>query len=541
MKRFALGTTAAAMLAISSYLGAAPALAQGAPAEQGKGIVLTEPGVVFVSTSVAVDVKLTYASDSTISGVDTFSASYETDYSTGSGFVVTPDGAIVTASHVVEPEEQDLRQYAANMLFFDDLAKPLDLPPLAEDENPYTRFQLRDNEEMTELLHQCYDGVACEFDVRTSHTVYSGVQLAGAAVPKGMPARVLTSTGFDNTDVAVLKVDGQGMPTAALGDTAKELQSGDDVAALGFPSSATRLPQGETEPTKAFGKVSNVRSVGSSREVEVDMRVEGGMSGGPVLDEAGKVVGLVSYTRLRNDCSDAQHYVRTVDDIRTTLTQAGVQPSRGQVDEAFTKGMELFWGRRYSAALPLLQQAANLHDGHPLAKTYAASAQAKAGTPEDVKVGDATGAAGAPAGDTPTEGTGGSRSRSSAGSTSSAEQGSPLPLLAGLGVAGLAAAGLAAATGVMVVRRRSRSGSSYPSPAPAQPGHDAASPAFYAAPAPTPAPVPAGAGVPTTAPAPGATLGFVSYPVAPSGGCLACSAPMTPGSRFCSSCGHSAR
>jgi S1-C subfamily serine protease len=387
MKRYALAAAAAGLAAVTTCTAATTASAEPTPSAQSKGIVLTEPGVVYVTTAIEVDVHLKVSSSSTLSGVDTIDETFETDYGSGSGFVVTPDGTVVTASHVVEPDEDEVRQYAANMLFFDKLGDTLGLPPLYEDESPWDRYGLSDDPAIDGLLHQCYDGVACSFDVRPSYAVYSGVQLAGTSASRGLPARVVQSTGFDKTDVAVLKVDGQGMPTVALGDTATTLDSGADVVALGYPGSAVNeLPHGTTETTKAFGKVSNVRSVGSSREIEVDIRTEGGMSGGPVLDGTGKVVGLVSYALLRDDGADAQSYVRSVDDIRTALGDAGITPARGEVDDVFGRGMNLFWQHHYGAAAPLLQQAVRLHDGHPQATRYLSTASSKAGTAEDIPV-----------------------------------------------------------------------------------------------------------------------------------------------------------
>jgi hypothetical protein len=55
---------------------------------------------------------------------------------------------------------------------------------------------------------------------------YTAVQIAGFQTPKGQPARILKSTGFDATDVTVLKIDGSNLPTVALGTSADALASG---------------------------------------------------------------------------------------------------------------------------------------------------------------------------------------------------------------------------------------------------------------------------------------------------------------------------
>jgi hypothetical protein len=211
------------------------------------------------------------------------------------------------------------------------------------------------------------------------------VQIAGVSAPKPLAARVLKSTGFGQTDVAILQVDTSNMPTVPLATTANDLKSGQSIAALGFPGSAQDLPTGFTEPAKLFGRVSNVRQDGASKLVEASITgMAKGMSGGPGVDSQGKVVGLISYSRLDGD-TRAQVYLRTVDDIRAALRGAGgAQATRGEVDNLFEQAMEYFWDRHYSAALPLYQKTLNLYDGHPAAKKYLSEAQAKAGGPEDL-------------------------------------------------------------------------------------------------------------------------------------------------------------
>lgn len=340
-------------------------------------VVLVDPGVVFVDTTVKVFVRLSYPDFNQYSGKSTISDTYRFNYGSGSGFVVNPNGTIITASHVVDPARQDVRNYAANKLF----------EFLNKGDNPFDQYTLTADPRLNSLLQQCYEGVACEFRTKRTVRVYTPVQIAGISAPKPLSARVLKSTGFDATDVAVVQVDGDNMPTVPLATTANDLKSGQSITALGFPGSAQDLPSGFTEPAKLFGRVSNVRADGTSKVVEASIpNLSHGMSGGPGVDRNGKVVGLISYSRLDpSDGSPTQIYLRTVDDVRAALRGAGgVQAARGEVDNLFGQAMAYFWDRHYSAALPLYQKVLNLYDGHPHAKRYLSEAQAKAGGSEDL-------------------------------------------------------------------------------------------------------------------------------------------------------------
>ena len=89
------------------------------------------------------------------------------------------------------------------------------------------------------------------------------------------------------TDIAVLRINAQGLPTVRLGDP-KLLQVGDPVLAIGAPYGL--------EQTATAGIVSaKGRSLPGDAAVpfiQTDAAVNPGNSGGPLLDAAGNVVGI---------------------------------------------------------------------------------------------------------------------------------------------------------------------------------------------------------------------------------------------------------
>ncbi len=354
--------------------------APSAPSDVERAVTLASPGVVFIDTSVRIHVRLIYQNANAVSGLGHLDRTYAFDYATGSGFVVTPTGTVVTASHVVEPDRDSMRNYAANRLVLEGFG--YDYPNA--NSSRFDQFTLPVGWQNV-LLQQCYKAVACRFTITPIETVFSPVDIAQTQLPKGTPARILTSTGFENTDVAVLQVNGSNMPTVSLGDTAGDLATGDEVVALGFPgTSRDSLQTGVTQPNKVFGRVSNIRPQGTSNIIEVDANIEPGMSGGPVIDSSGDVLGLISFTLLQSSGESGAKYLRTIDDIKAALAAAGVTPARGPPDTAFSDAMDLYWGNHFTAAVPELQKAVDLYPGHPLATEFLAQAQSKAGTAADI-------------------------------------------------------------------------------------------------------------------------------------------------------------
>ncbi len=356
------------------------------PSAAERGIALTNPGVVFIDTSVKVKVVLTYNKPSTVSGLGHLDQTYSFDYATGSGFIVNPNGVVITASHVVEPDEKEMRNYAANSLILEgyDYSYP------TNNSSKFAQYTLPVNYQNV-LLQQCYKAIACDFTITPIVTVYSAVDIAQTQLSKGTPARVLASTGFENTDVAVLQVNGTNMPTVRLADTAAGLTSGAEITALGFPgSSRDALETGVTEPTKVFGHVSNIRAEGTSNLIEVDANIEPGMSGGPVIDADGKVIGLISFYLVQSTGEAGSKYLRTVDDMKTALASSGATVASGPVDEGFQTAMNLYWGSHFTTAVPEFERVLALYPGHPLATKYLADSQAKKGTAADVPVATTT-------------------------------------------------------------------------------------------------------------------------------------------------------
>lgn len=103
------------------------------------------------------------------------------------------------------------------------------------------------------------------------------------------PARVIGSDPL--IDIALLKIDAQGLPCATLGKS-EQLQIGDWVLAIGHP-----LGMGSTLThgiVSALGRQSNVLKEQYSIEsfIQTNAAINQGNSGGPLLNLRGEVVGI---------------------------------------------------------------------------------------------------------------------------------------------------------------------------------------------------------------------------------------------------------
>jgi hypothetical protein len=118
----------------------------------------------------------------------------------------------------------------------------------------------------------------------------------------------------------VLKADvrTQSLPLAERFD----LKRGDDVLTLGYPS-----PQLQGVEQKAtFGKVNAVSGVaGDHRLAQVDVPIQPGNSGGPLLDKRGAVVGIVTM-RLEGKFQNVGYVVKS-DYLWPLLSSVSISPA----------------------------------------------------------------------------------------------------------------------------------------------------------------------------------------------------------------------
>jgi S1-C subfamily serine protease len=355
------------------------------PTPTTRAVTLASPGVVYVSTAANIPIRVTIPELQQLLGTTTVT-DISTDWASGSGFVVNSNGTVITASHVVSftPDEQDeLKTYAVNRLFFGKLGRYHHERPTG---SLFHKQSIRDPG-WAQLLRWCYAEVYCQITPKPVVTVVTPAQ-GDEGRSRTLHATISTSAGFEETDITVLHADATNLPTAPLAENTGDLQAGQSVIALGFPSSAEdELKTGRTEATPVFGLISSVRSPkhGSGQVIQVDLQLESGMSGGPVINAEGKVIGLISFSGVEPGVGGrTQGYLRTVDDMQAALRSVGASAKSGEVDTLFAQAMNDYWTNHYSAAVSLYQRVLNLYDGHVLARRYLTLAQAEADGPDDI-------------------------------------------------------------------------------------------------------------------------------------------------------------
>ncbi len=129
--------------------------------------------------------------------------------------------------------------------------------------------------------------------------------------------------GYDDTnDIALLKIDGENLPTASLGSS-NDLIVGDQVVAIGNPL-------GELTSTLTVGYISakerDVATDGTSiNMLQTDAAINSGNSGGPLFNMNGQVIGIITAKYSGSTSSGATiegiGFAIPIDDVRSKIQQ----------------------------------------------------------------------------------------------------------------------------------------------------------------------------------------------------------------------------
>lgn len=119
----------------------------------------------------------------------------------------------------------------------------------------------------------------------TAAHVVSGLETVTVRLANGIELEAKVVRSSPKSDTALLKVQGGGFAAFALGGAPVV---GDDVFVIGTPMSE------ELEKSVSKGVVSGLRKIDDVESIQTDAAVNPGNSGGPMLNDRGEVIGIVS-------------------------------------------------------------------------------------------------------------------------------------------------------------------------------------------------------------------------------------------------------
>lgn len=306
----------------------------------------------------------------------------------GSGYIVTPDGYIVTNAHVVSPGQQEVQETLVNSAIENFIFEDLQL--VFPNFNLQSEFLTEQEAAVAEAIQAFYlnnIGFISIGDTQSNIFAVSRFAIPGLGVSeRGVPAEIIPSaTGepIPGKDVAVIKIEGTNLPTVPLGDETT-LRSLDRIVAIGFPGSiffSEIIPQQGQEPTVTSGEFSGFQTtIEGWRAIQVQTPITGGNSGGPALDSSGRVVGIATFgvgDPVTGQATQSHNFLVPVSIVKDFLNRANIVPSEGAFTQMYRQALIHYSAGQYNEAIDILQQLNNLAPNNPYVIDYLSRSQAQ--------------------------------------------------------------------------------------------------------------------------------------------------------------------
>jgi len=266
-------------------------------------VLRVKPAVVIVMTEISGEVRLVCPQGAPQRFVPDPIRSH------GSGFLISPDGYLVTNGHVVQPyyESNDTE---ARETFLRQAIERTCLPGKLSEEQR--------RKAVAGLLRRIVPTARVETK-KTLNVVLSSRETFVAEVKAyspplaERPGKREAAGGGPETesgkDVAILKIDGRNLPTLPLGDSDR-IQLGQPVHLFGFPGVVLYHDlldkRSAVEASVTSGRVSSEkRDTRGAPVIQTDAAASWGNSGGPAVTEQGEAVGVLTFISLTSDETQA--------------------------------------------------------------------------------------------------------------------------------------------------------------------------------------------------------------------------------------------
>ncbi|MCM3727277.1 S1C family serine protease [Neobacillus cucumis] len=278
----------------------------------------------------------------------------------GSGAIISSDGYIVTNAHVVEATQKKDEDIA--------------------------------NEAFEQLVSIVADYFKVDYETAynymVAYTQYTDIKrvlkvvLPGGDVLDG-EVKSYGAPINEGKDVAVLKIEGKNLPTIPLGNS-DNIQSQDNIWVSGYPAAADSdllSPDSSLVSSMTAGQISatSKKTDQGSPVIQINAAATHGNSGGPVINDKGQIIGLLTF---RGDTVNGQevqgfNFAVPVNTVREFVNQAGVRNTKSETDKLFQEGLELYWGGYYKHALEKFEAVQRIYPNHSEIKQYIANAEKK--------------------------------------------------------------------------------------------------------------------------------------------------------------------
>ncbi len=297
--------------------------------------------------------------------------------STGTGFLVTADGYIVTNCHIIDRDSSFIRNKFI-LETFQEVTR-------ANINSLQSSWAMTLTDQQRDLLYNAYGLIYSQlsemilFDLKKEvFVLYRADMENGTTTAKKQARVVVKGKAMPGKDVAILKIENaHDLPVLTFSkDTITRI--GTQVFVLGYPEPATAntflASEASIDPTLTSGIVSAVKkSVGGWPVIQMDAMISHGSSGSPVCNDKGEVIGLATFGSFEQGSSllvSGFNFAIPVSVVKEYIDSAKLIPAEGEATRFFNEGLGLFYQQFYRKALNKFERVEKLNNQYPQLHFY---------------------------------------------------------------------------------------------------------------------------------------------------------------------------
>jgi S1-C subfamily serine protease len=278
----------------------------------------------------------------------------------GSGFIIHPDGLILTSGHVVAPT-QNAEALDRDLLHNGAISALLKHFPVDD------LRKLHRTDALDRYIATLAGSGRLEKRVVTNEIELSNGEKLPFTIDRFSPA--LTQRG---TDLALLRINHKNLPVLTLGDS-DSTRVGEAIRSVGYPAVASSTDDviggwlsrdSDLEATFNPGIITAIkRDVTNTPVFQSNVAIYRGNSGGPAVNLAGEAIGISTWGRTD---AESIKFLVPINVARTFLAEAKVPVNvEGDFDRHYRAALDAAEDGKWTAASSELASANNLFPNSP--------------------------------------------------------------------------------------------------------------------------------------------------------------------------------
>ncbi len=286
------------------------------------------------------------------------------EVASGSGFFLNPAGYIATNAHVTARTQAG--EAAGKEVLFRQFVVQL---ARAKGDDP--ELVLKDPAVM--------DYIRREAKLVKFAAVHEVITADGSRFPFEIKSFGEAKPGVGK-DVSVVKIEIANAPSLLIGDDSRTRLL-DPVLVVGYPAAAETASLDDRSSLVASitdGTVSAQKTgVNGAPILQISAPATHGNSGGPVLNDRGEVVGLLTFggNSVNGQEIGGFTFVVTARTVMEFVRQAGAVNEQGAVNRLYREALDAYWAGKYAVAINRFEEVERLFPQHAETRQLIAASQ----------------------------------------------------------------------------------------------------------------------------------------------------------------------